>query len=301
MKPVVAENVRRSYGSTTAVDGVSVAIERGEVFALVGPNGAGKTTFVRCLTGTARLDSGTVRLFGVNPESVPPSRIGLLPQAFSPPDRLTARELLTYFAGLYDEARDPDAVLEEVGLDPDDDTWYENLSGGQQRRTAVATTLMNDPDLLFLDEPTTGIDPEGRLALWELFERLSGAGRTIFLTTHDMTEAERLADRVGLLANGRLVEAGKPRRLVEKFGGPNRLVVETDASPDALGDLAYDVLGTDDGFVIRDIDPTEIGTIVDALDARDVGFDALSWREPSLEDAYLTLANDVAAVEVSGR
>ncbi|MFB6113344.1 MAG: ABC transporter ATP-binding protein [Halodesulfurarchaeum sp.] len=301
MKPVVVDDVHRSYGETTALAGVSLSIDSGEVFSLVGPNGAGKTTFVRCLTGTVRPDSGTIELFGRTPRAVDPSRIGVLPQAFAPADRLTARELLDYYAGLYDHARDPSTVLESVGLDPEDDTYYENLSGGQQRRATVATALLNDPDLLFLDEPTTGIDPEGRRALWELLENLAGGGTTIFLTTHDMNEAERLADRVGLLADGRLVETGDPRTLVENYGGPNRLAVETDADPSVIDDLAFDVQTTEDGFVITDIDPEEIGVVVEALDARNVAFEALSWREPSLDDAYLELAGRRTNQEVTAR
>jgi len=292
MHPVVADDVKRAYGSTAALDGVSVSIERGEVFALVGPNGAGKTTFVRCLTGTTTPDRGSVRLFGENPSSIDRTRIGLLPQAFSPQDRLTPLELLEYYAGLYEEARDPGDVLEDVGIDPDLDTWYENLSGGQRRRTAVAATLINDPELLFLDEPTTGIDPEGRIALWDLFGELAGNGTTIVLTTHDMSEAERLADRVGLLSAGKLVETGKPRELVEAFGGDSRLVVSTDADPSILSAVGFEVENGGDELVVRDITPEEIRVVVDAFEANGSSFEALSWREPSLEDAYLALASE---------
>src|SRR6056297_2069271 len=157
-EPLVAEELRKSYGDTTAVDGVSLTVDEGEVFGLIGPNGAGKTTLVRCLTGTTAYE-GTASVLGDPPKEVERSRIGLLPQSFSPPERLTARELLDYYAGLYGESRDPETVLEEVGLADDADTWYEKLSGGQQRRACVGITLVNDPDVLFLDEPTTGIDP----------------------------------------------------------------------------------------------------------------------------------------------
>jgi len=298
MQPVVADGVGKSYGATTALRSVSVAIDRGEVFALVGPNGAGKTTFVRCLTGTARPDEGSIEVFGQAPDAVDRSRIGLLPQAFAPPDRLSATELVTYYAGLYDNSRDPDAVLREVGLDPTDETWYENLSGGQQRRASVATALVNDPDLLFLDEPTTGIDPEGRIALWDLFETLTDDGTTIFLTTHDMNEAERLADRVGLLAGGTLAQTGHPTELVEAFGGESRLLVSTDADPSVLAQVGFAVEETDDGLEVRGIQPEEISVVVDAFEVSDSSFEALSWREPSLEDAYLALAENATRGEV---
>ncbi|ELZ20656.1 ABC transporter [Halosimplex carlsbadense 2-9-1] len=286
---LVAEDVRRSYGETVALDGVSLSVDAGEVFALVGPNGAGKTTLVRALTGTTDAE-GSVELFGADPLDVDRERVGLLPQAFDPPARLTARELLDYYAGLYDEARDIETVLSDVGLVGDADTWYENLSGGQKRRTCVGSALVNDPDLLFLDEPTTGIDPAGRRALWDLLESLADGGTTIVLTTHDMAEAHRLADRVGLLADGRLVAADDPDTLVAEYGGESRLVVETDADPAAL-DLSYPAERTGDSLVVSDVPPEAIGDVVDALAAAGASYDALTWSEPDLEEVYLELAS----------
>ena len=300
MEPVLAaEDVRKSYGDTTALDGVSLSVEEGEVFALVGPNGAGKTTLVRCLTGTTTPGSGAVRLLGEPPAQAGKQRVGLLPQDFSPPDRLTAGELVGYYAGLYDDARDPSEVLEAVGLDADDGTWFGDLSGGQKRRACVAAALVNDPDVLFLDEPTTAVDPAGRRALWSVFEDLAASGTTIVLTTHDMAEAERLADDVALLANGRVAATGSPRELVDAHGGPTRLVVETEDDFDASarrGDVdvpEFDAERTDEGLVFSDVAPEDIGRVVAALDDAGVDFEALSWREPTLEDAYLELAGDV--------
>jgi len=287
---LVAEDVRKHYGDTTALDGVSLSVDAGEVFALIGPNGAGKTTLVRALTGTTTPDEGRVRVHGDDPAAVDRSRIGLLPQSFDPPSRLTARELLDYYAGLYDETRAVDDVLDEVGLADADDTWYENLSGGQQRRVCVGATLVNDPDVLFLDEPTTGIDPAGRRALWALVEDLAAGGTTVFLTTHYMAEAEHLADRVGLLADGDLVAVGGPRALVAEHGGRSRLVVETDAPADAVAD-GFAVEATDAGLVFDDIDPTDIGDVVAALEDRDVAYESLTWTEPDLEDVYLRLTD----------
>jgi ABC-2 type transport system ATP-binding protein len=289
---LVAEDVRRSYGDTVALDGVSLSVDAGEVFALVGPNGAGKTTLVRALTGTTDA-TGTVSVFGTDPRRVDRERIGLLPQAFDPPQRLTVRELLTYYAGLYDDSREVDGVLADVGLSGDADTWYENLSGGQRRRTCVGTALVNDPDFLFLDEPTTGIDPAGRRALWDLLESLADGGTTIVLTTHDMAEAHRLADKVGLLADGRLVAVDDPDALVREYGGERRLVVETDADPAAL-DLSYPAERSGDSLVVSDVPPEAIGDVVDALAAAGASYDALTWKEPDLEDVYLQLAGNPA-------
>ncbi|GGM73054.1 ABC-2 type transport system ATP-binding protein [Halarchaeum rubridurum] len=294
---VVAEDVHERYGDTVALDGVSLAVEAGEVFALIGPNGAGKTTLTRCLTGTRTPDGGRVELLGDPPADAAKERLGLLPQDFDPPDRLTARELVAYYAGLYDDARDPADLLRTVGMDPAVDTWYGDLSGGEQRRTCVAASLANDPDVLFVDEPTTGIDPAGRRALWDVFEDLADAGTTVFLTTHYMAEAERLADRVGLLADGALVATGTPADLIADYGGEQYLAVETDADAASLPDLGYEVTRAGDELRVVGVPPEAIGDVAAELDANGVPFDALSWTEPDLEDVYLRLAEDPSAAE----
>ena len=293
---IVAENVRREYGDAVALNGVSLQVEAGEVYALIGPNGAGKTTLVRALTGTTDA-TGRVKLFGSSPESVDRDRVGLLPQSFGPPDRLTARELIAYYGGLYDEARDPDDVLAAVGLADAADVWYETLSGGQQRRACVATALVNDPDLLFLDEPTTGIDPAGRHDLWDLLEDLAAAGTTVFLTTHVMAEAERLADRVGLLADGRLVDEGAPHELIDTHGGESRLSVEAgDPAAVALRDAGFAVEVAAGRVTVHGVKPAAIGEVVATLETAGVEYDALEWRQPDLEDVYLALTGtDVGA------
>ena len=296
---VEATDLEKTYGETVALSRASLSVARGEVFALIGPNGAGKTTLVRALTGTTEPDDGSARILGASPAAVDRDRLGVLPQEFSPPGRLSARELLAYYAGLYDDARDPEDVLADVGLVDAGDTWYEDLSGGQQRRACVGSALVNDPDLLFLDEPTTGIDPAGRRTVWRLIEDLADAGTTVVLTTHDMAEAERLADRVGLLADGSLVAQGTPTDLVRDHGGSSRLTIETEADPDAFADLAYPVdrpersrgRTPDNAVVVRDIDPAAIGSVVDYLETHTIAYTELSWAEPDLEDVYLALAD----------
>lgn len=286
MEVVVAEDVRRSYGETTALDGVSLSVAAGEVFALVGPNGAGKTTLVRALTGTTD-HQGRVELFETPVRDVAPERLGLLPQSFDPPARLTPRELLIYYGGLYPTARNPDDLLETVGMDGAGDSHFETLSGGQQRRTCVATALVNDPDLLVLDEPTTGIDPAGRRMLWSVLTDLANAGTTIVLTTHDMHEAEFLADRVGLLAEGQLVAVDTPETLIAEYGGASLLTVECAATdlPDAFDDATLQ----DGTLRIRDIEPADIAEVTATLERLGIEYGALTWREPDLEDVYLEL------------
>lgn len=290
--PVVAEGLEKRYDETVALSGVTLSVEQGEVFALIGPNGAGKTTLVRALTGTTEPDAGTAHVLGKDPTAVDRDRLGVLPQAFSPPGRLTARELLSYYAGLYAEHRDPETVLADVGLADAGETWYEDLSGGQQRRVCVGTALVNDPDVLFLDEPTTGIDPAGRRTVWRLIEDLADAGTTVFLTTHDMAEAERLADRVGLLANGELVARGTPEDLVAAHADSSSLTIETTADPAAFDELAYPTTTRRGEVVVSDVSPAEIKTVVDYLDDHGLEYSGLSWSEPDLEDVYLTLADE---------
>lgn len=287
---LVASDVRRAYGDTVALDGVSLSVTAGEVLALVGPNGAGKTTLVRALTGTTDA-SGTVELFGVPPEAVDRDRIGLLPQSFDPHERLTARELVSYYAGLYDDTRDVDRVLDDVGLSDTAATTYENLSGGQQRRTCVATALVNDPDLLVLDEPTTGIDPAGRRDLWALLEGLADRGVTILVTTHYMEEAQQLADRVGLLADGRLAALDSPERLIGEHGGDSRLLVDGTFDDSAVSAIDYpaEMRVLDERLVVYGIRPESIGSVVEALELAGLDYDSLTWKEPDLEDVYLEL------------
>jgi ABC-2 type transport system ATP-binding protein len=293
-EPVVAADVRREYGDTVALDGVSLSVGAGEGFGLIGPNGAGKTTLVRALTGTTDVE-GRVSVFGQSADALDPQRIGLLPQSFDPPSRLTARELVDYYGGLYDEARDTESVLSDVGLADDADTWYETLSGGQQRRACVATALVNDPDVLFLDEPTTGIDPAGRRALWSLLESLAGGGTTVFLTTHSMEEAQRLADRVGLLNAGELVAVGSPEALIDSYGGATRLTFETDdpeAAAAALTGTDFTIETGPECAVVSPVAPTDIGPVVDLLAEADVAYDRLAWAQPDLEDVYLALTGE---------
>jgi len=288
---IVAENLVKTYGDVSALEDVSLDISEGSVFGLIGPNGAGKTTLVQSLVGTTTPDSGSIRLFDSTPTDVARNRIGYLPQSFSPPGRLTARELLEYYAGLYEEPRDTDTLLDTVALTESQERRYEQLSGGQQRRLCVATTLLGDPDLLFLDEPTTGIDPAGRRSLWRVIDTLRTGGATVVVTTHDMEEAATLSDQVGLLDAGQLVATGAPDALVAAHGGERVLDVDTTADPETLADSDFSIDRVDTGLRIHDVEPAQIGTIVTHLERAGVDFDGLTWCEPDLEDVYLRLTD----------
>ena len=314
-----ATDVRKAYGDVQAVDGVSLSIAEGEVFALVGPNGAGKTTLVRALTGTTTPDDGRVELLGTPPGDADRERLGVLPQSFAPPERLTGREVVAYYAGLYDGARDVDDVLAAVGVTDAADANYGDMSGGEQRRVCLGSTLVNDPDVLFLDEPTTGIDPAGRRTVWGRIEEQVAGGTTVVLTTHDMREAQRLADRVGLLADGELVAVGPPGDLIAAHAGAPSVVVDVttaerpadaggSSDPDAgqpeepvaaarraLEEVGFDASTHGTEVRVRGVAARDVAGVADALDDADVTYSALSWREPDLEDVYLALAGETYA------
>ncbi len=212
----VRDLVKR-YGGIVAVDGISFAVERGEIFGLLGPNGAGKTTTVEILEGLRRADGGSAIVAGVDVTREPyavKSRIGVQLQATAFPRHLTPLELVTLFASLYGRDVDARARLREVDLTDKANAWNETLSGGQRQRLSIATALVNEPVVLFLDEPTTGLDPQARRHLWQLARRIRDRGTTVLLTTHDMDEAETLCDRVAIMDRGKIVRLDAPRSLI---------------------------------------------------------------------------------------
>ncbi|MEU6021637.1 ABC transporter ATP-binding protein [Micromonospora sp. NPDC047134] len=208
--------LRKAYGDNVAVAGLDLDVHRGEVFALLGPNGAGKSTTVEILEGYRHRDAGEVRVLGVDPTEATPqwrARVGIVLQGTGEFDELTVAEVVHHFSAFYPDADDPDKVIARVGLADKARARTHTLSGGQKRRLDVALGIIGRPELLFLDEPTTGFDPEARREFWDLIRDLSAAGTTIVLTTHYLDEAEALADRVGVIAGGRLVEVAPPNSL----------------------------------------------------------------------------------------
>jgi ABC-2 type transport system ATP-binding protein len=213
---VLVRGLAKRYGQTVAVAGVDLEVRTGEVFALLGPNGAGKTTSVEILEGYRRRDGGEVSVLGQDPATAGRdwrARIGIVPQTSDEAADLTVDELVRHFARYYPRPRRPGEVIEAVGLTEKRSTRMRALSGGQRRRLDVALGIVGDPELLFLDEPTTGFDPEARRSFWQLVHELRSGGTTILLTTHYLDEAEQLADRVGVIAAGRLLEVDTPQRL----------------------------------------------------------------------------------------
>jgi len=272
---ISVRGLRKSYGDTAAVDGVDLDVYRGEVFALLGPNGAGKTTTVEILEGYRRRDAGSVEVLGTDPGAATVAwrtRVGIVLQGTGEFDDLTVGEVVSHFAHFYPGADDPAKVVERVGLAEKTRARTHTLSGGQKRRLDVALGIVGRPELLFLDEPTTGFDPEARREFWELIRQLSGAGVTIVLTTHYLDEAEALADRVGVIVGGRLVAVDSPGRLGDRESAPATVSWRT---PD--GTLHAEQSGT----------PT---ALVADLAARFGGeVPGLTVSRPTLEDVYLRM------------
>jgi ABC-2 type transport system ATP-binding protein len=234
------EKLVKKYGELTAVDGLDLEIARGECFGLLGPNGAGKTTTVEIFEGLTEPTSGSVEVLGrrwQDGEKALRQRIGLSLQETNFPERLTVREVLRLFRSFFKGGRTVDEVLDLVSLREKDGTWTEKLSGGQRQRLAVAVGLVGDPELLFLDEPTTGLDPQSRRQLWDIIGGFRAQERTVLLTTHYMDEAERLCNRVAVVDRGKVIALGTPRQLIDSLGGPEIVEVTTTAQAHELPPL----------------------------------------------------------------
>ena len=277
MPAVVVENLKKSYADQPAVRGISFEIGEGEVFSLLGPNGAGKTTTVEILEGYRRRDAGTVTVLGVDPADPPRAwraRIGVVLQSSAMYETLTVRESLELFGGYYPRPRPTDEVIGVVGLEEKADARVRRLSGGQKRRLDFGLALVGDPDLIFLDEPTTGFDPAARRAAWETIRSLRALGKTILLTTHYLDEAEQLSDRVAVLREGIVVAAGTPAELTRTPATEIRYVRDGET------------------VVVRTEEPTRVlAELTAAAVGRGEELAGLEVRRPTLEQVYLTLTD----------
>jgi len=299
MSAIEVQELRKSYGSNEAVKGVSFTVEAGEVFAFLGPNGAGKTTTLEILEGFRRRTSGEVSVLGLDPAeagSALRKRIGIVLQGAVVEPYLTVREVVQRNAGYYPSPRPVDEVIDQVGLRDKARARVRTLSGGQQRRLDVALGLIGAPELLFLDEPTTGFDPMARRRAWEVIASLRDLGKTIFLTTHYMEEAQELADQVAIIAGGRIVAQGTPRDLSSRDGRVSRISfrlppgIAADQLPGALAAGASASPGTMDELQIQAQDPVRtLNELTGWALERGVELAGLEVRQPSLEDVYLEL------------
>ena len=294
---IVADGVRKRYGDIQAVDGVSLRIEAGEFYGILGPNGAGKTTTLEIMEGVREPDEGRIELFGQSPwprNLDLLTRIGVQFQASSFLDKMTTRETIRLFASFYRVgARRADAMLERVGLTEFAQVPADKLSGGQAQRLSIACGLVHDPEIVFLDEPTAGLDPQARRNLWDLLRDVNEEGRTVVLTTHYMDEAEVLCDRVSVMERGKVLRTGAPAALVRELDNMVRVSVESGLlTPDAMRDSLKDVGVVDatveDDGVLLTVTTVAPGPVLSVLADRGA-LRGLEVRGATLEDVFLQL------------
>jgi ABC-2 type transport system ATP-binding protein len=290
---ITVRDLHKRYGDVHAVDGVTFAVDEGEFFGILGPNGAGKTTTLEIIEGLREADSGEVDVLGMRPwprNSKLLPRIGVQLQASSFFERLTAREQIRTFASLYGvPAKEADEMLAIVGLKDKADTRSEQLSGGQAQRLSIACALVHGPDVVFLDEPSAALDPQGRRNLWDLLRSINEAGRTVVLTTHHMDEAESLCDRVAIMDNGRILELGPPASLVRGLDSATRISIEIGTmSVQAAKELAGPEAVVDDDGVSLTIATRTPAPVLAALAERNA-LTGLQVRGATLEDVFLNL------------
>lgn len=285
--------LRKSYGSFEAVKGVDLRVGKGEIFSLLGPNGAGKTSIVEILEGHRARTAGEVSVLGHDPgkgERRLKSRIGIVLQETGVERFLTVAEAIDRFRGFYPSPRPLDEIIDLVGLGDKRDERVKKLSGGQQRRLDVAIGLAGDPELLFLDEPTTGFDPSARRNAWDMIANLKGLGKTVFLTTHYMDEAQHLADRVAIIVGGQIVAEGPPGQLVGNEATRTQIDLRLPETVDLPAQIAGLATRSGDRVAIRTEDPLPILHQLTGWAIRDeVALEGLTVAQPSLEDVYLRL------------
>ncbi len=290
-------NLTKHYGPVQALRGVSFEVEEGEVFGLLGPNGAGKTSTVEILEGLRPADGGIVSVCGLDPQSSGSDfkqEIGAVLQATALPDKLRVGEAVSMFASFYKRRRDPAALLKRFGLEEKRNTFYSQLSGGQKQRLALAMSLVNEPRVLFLDEPTAGLDPQVRREIYTIIEELKKERKTILLTTHYIEEAEKLCDRVAIVDQGRVVTQGTPRELKQRSAGTTRIELrlarpEPDAALKQLEGVA-DCHASDGVYIVHSTRvPATIVSLVKYLEAQGNELSSLDIAAPSLEDVFLEL------------
>lgn len=298
MAPIVqVEDLRKHYGDIKAVDGISFEVAAGEVFGMLGPNGAGKSTTVEILEGLRERDTGSVSVLGLDPStdrSALSQQIGIQLQSSALFPKLSAREHLKMFGSLYKQSRDVDELLELVGLTERQKAYSENLSGGQQQRLAVALALLSDPKLVFLDEPTTGLDPQARRRLWDVVVEMKSRGTTVILTSHYMDEAEILADRLVIVDNGKIIAADSPEGLIRaNFAGATLTFTTSPHLDDSdLGQLRSvdEVIAVNGEYELAVADASSaIPELFALVGQKGVALDDLQVRRPNLEDVFLKL------------
>ncbi|MEP7181966.1 MAG: ABC transporter ATP-binding protein [Betaproteobacteria bacterium] len=299
---IVVDRLCKRYGTLLAVDDVSFTVRKGEVFAFLGPNGAGKSTTVEIIETIRTATSGKVTVLGMDVarrKAKVVRRIGVLPQDFSSFDRITVRESLSYYARVFGCDADIDALMDLTNLRSKANAQFNTLSGGLRQRLGIAAALVNDPEVVFLDEPTTGLDPHARHAVWDVLKGLKGRGKTVFLTTHYMEEAELLADTVAIISKGRIVAIDSPTRLTEKHANHMRLTLESSdaAAPGLIRKMGFDPTRTsDESICVRVDNADDVRAILGEIEGAGLSLGGIDVRKPNLEEVFLKLTEEQSEV-----
>ena len=296
---ITVKTLRKTYGPLVAVDGIGFEVGAGEIFGMIGPNGAGKTTTIECLEGMRSPDAGSLRILGLDPLQDGRDlreRIGVQLQQSSLPDDIQVWEALDLFASYYRKPAPWEPLLDELGLGDKREARFAKLSGGQKQRLFIALALVNDPELVFLDELTTGLDPHARRSMWNLVRAIRDRGKTVFLTTHYMEEAEHLCDRVLIIDHGCVVGLDSPENLINGLRAETRIIftAEPGFDPGPLRRIAG-VTGTDksgDKITVSGRGDRLVILVVNALDAQGVRFRDLRTEQPNLDDVFMTMTKD---------
>jgi ABC-2 type transport system ATP-binding protein len=296
MPIIEVRDLEKSYGSLRAVDGVSLSVERGEIFGLLGPNGAGKTTTVECIEGLRSYEGGTISVLGKNPKTEGPELrklIGMQLQESALQDDIKVWEAMDLYASFYERSIRWKDLLDQLGLGEKTGTRFSKLSGGQKQRLYICLALVNDPKVVFFDELTTGLDPQARHTMWDLVRDVRKRGSTVFLTTHFMEEAEFLCDRVGIIDHGQLVVMGRPEDIVTQQGLDTRIVF---LSPAELTEETFrgmssvtGVKKNDERYEVSGQGEMLVKEVIDRLVERGIRFRNIRTEQPNLEDVFLTL------------
>jgi len=300
LNPIDVLSLKKYYGNVKAVDDISFSVSDGEVFGLLGPNGAGKTTAIEVLEGLRERNGGIVKVFGLDPWKSGydlHKRIGVIPQEFNFFEKITPREAVVYYADLFGVKANPDDILHEVLLEESAKTHFDSLSGGQKQKMGLALALVNSPDLLFLDEPTTGLDPTARRAIWEVIRRLKAKGKTIVLTTHYLDEAQQLSDRVAIMDHGKIVAMGSSDEIIQQYGSGERLEIR--GSKDladyikASTSLQVDFDKAKSEIVIVLKDKTDALKALTTAQKSGMDWGEIRTRQDSLDDVFVRLVSGV--------
>lgn len=291
---ISVENLYKSYGPIKAVDGLSFIVREGEVYSLLGPNGAGKTTTVEIMEGIRKADRGNVRISGKDPwhsRSSLRNTLGIMPQDFKFVERINPEEAIRFYCSLFNVPDKSKELLDLVELQDVRHVYFQNLSGGQKQKLGICLALVNDPMVVFLDEPTTGLDPRARRRIWDLIRKLKAEGRTVILTTHYLEEAEMLADRVGIVFKGRMLVEGTPKEIIEKKGKGKRLLVSQDPRLTSYIEDELKLHCTpEEGLLSTNINSNrEVIDILSFVEKNGIPLSNLQIREDTLEDIFIDL------------